>query len=75
MAPSVPMFFFSYRIQILGWFIFGFHLDLQVGGSQDRQLNVELGRAPESFTLGVAFMSRFNVVNLTSNYRLEEVME
>lgn len=75
MAPSVPMFVFSYRIQILGWFIFGFHLDLQVGGSQDRQLNLELGRAPKSFTLGVAFMSKFNVVNLTSNYRLQEVME
>jgi len=48
---------------------------MQVGGSQDRQLDLELGAAPESFTFTVAFMSRFSVVNLTSNYQLEEVME
>ena len=34
----------------------------------------ELGSAPESFTSAVAFMLRSNVVSLTSNYQLEEVM-
>ena len=71
----LPVSGFSYRMQRLKWFTFGFPLGTQVGGSQDRQLDLELGAAPESFTFTVGFMSRFSVGNLTSNYQLEEVME
>lgn len=55
-------------------FTLGFHAGIQVGVSQDKQLDQELGSAPMSFTLAVGFMLRSNVVNLTSHDQLEEVI-